>query len=38
MNIDFWASRVHSNKHLTAMQAARLNSGITTFPPFLLLG
>ncbi|XP_010248667.1 PREDICTED: protein DEHYDRATION-INDUCED 19 homolog 6-like [Nelumbo nucifera] len=26
MNIDFWASRVHSNKHLTAMQAARLNS------------
>ncbi|XP_010251048.1 PREDICTED: protein DEHYDRATION-INDUCED 19 homolog 5-like [Nelumbo nucifera] len=26
MDVDFWASRVHSTKHLTAMQTARLNS------------
>ncbi|KAF8399791.1 hypothetical protein HHK36_015661 [Tetracentron sinense] len=26
MDVDFWASRVHSAKHITAMQAARLNS------------
>ncbi|KAL6319713.1 hypothetical protein AAG906_026786 [Vitis piasezkii] len=27
MDVDFWASRVHSAKHLTAVQAARLNAG-----------
>ncbi|XP_077228849.1 protein DEHYDRATION-INDUCED 19-like isoform X3 [Tasmannia lanceolata] len=26
MDVDFWASRVHSAKHLSATQAARLNS------------
>lgn len=26
MDVDFWASRVHSAKHLTAVQAARFNS------------